>query len=293
MKNINEILLREKQGILKKENLSDSLRVSAWDREANNKVVYVRDSLTDKMLKKTVKLPMFTNFSNYKVNLVTSIEIDEEKEREVAEFIVNSSVDELKFFLSQMANKDKTAWFVKDYIFTRPMLRQAVDLVIEKGKVEKVRTLFAFLIDDFAKFKLDEITHPNTFSAYRENRCRPETLEFLDEFLDSNIELLNKYFDKVQVECLGYKTFEEYFEQISYYNALKELDYENQINNPFTLFKSFIVFKKLNERKVWNIEENFSINKFVDRDEKRQMYDDFDLREKSEVQILYEDIHTL
>ena len=71
------------------------------------------------------------------------------------------------------------------------------------------------------------------------------------------------------------------------------MDYENQINNPFTLFKSFIVFKKLNERKVWKIEENFSINKFVDRDEKRQMYDDFDLREKSEVQILYEDIHTL
>ena len=58
------------------------------------------------------------------------------------------------------------------------------------------------------------------------------------------------------------------------------------------MFKAYLLFKKLNESKVWKTEEMFSVNKFVERDNLRRKYDDFTNTQESQVQKLYKEIIT-
>ena len=94
----------------------------------------------------------------------------------------------------------------------------------------------------------------------------------------------------VQNECMDYKTPKEFFDEIATYNDVKQYDYDNLISTPNTLFKAYLLFKKLNERKVWDTDIMLSINEFIERDKKRAMYDDFDNTKISEVQRLYDEI---
>ena len=290
MKNINAILEQEKRNILQKDAMEYKFRSTAWDKVAQNKVVRFHSKETDRVLDLIKKMPLLTNYADYKYNIIKSIVNDANKENELAQFIINSNEEELNFFLSQMVEDGGTSWFVNDYCFRRPVLHEAINKVIESGNINKVKTLFAFAYDDMLELRLSAETHPNSFSAYAENRCGQEVARFLDSYLNQNVVIFNDYLTNVQNECLDYKTNDEFFHEIKIYNDVKQYDFDNQINNPYVLFKTYILFKDLNKKKVWNTDKLFSVNEFIERDEKRAMYDDFDNTKVSEVKKLYDEI---
>ena len=290
MKNINEFLEQEKKNILQKDAMEYKIRATTWDKVAKNKIVHFHFKETDRVVELIKKMPLLTNYNDYKYNIIKSISNDENKENELAEFIVNSNNEELNFFLSQMIEDGGTSWFVNDYCFRRPILHEAINKVIESGNLNKVKTLFAFAYDDMLELRLSAETHPNSFSAYAENRCGQDVTSFLDSYLNQNSTIFNDYLTNVQNECLDYKTNKEFFHEIKVYNEVKQYDFDNQINNPSVLFKTYLLFKKLNEKKVWNTDKLFSVNEFIERDKKRAMFDDFNNTEVSEVQKLYEEI---
>lgn len=287
--NINENLEKEKRDILKAEGLQNKVRSSAWDKVVKSKVVHVRIKPTDRAIELTKKMPMLSGYSNYKENLISMLD-EPSKEQELANFFVNSTNDELKFFLSQMVEDGGTSWFVFDYCFKRPNLHSAINTMMEQQQYDKVRTMFAFAFDDILELRLTKYTHPNSFSAYAENRCGQEISSFLDSYLNQNAIIFNDYLTNVQNECMDYKTPKEFFDEIATYNDVKQYDYDNLISTPNTLFKAYLLFKKLNERKVWDTDIMLSINEFIERDKKRAMYDDFDNTKISEVQRLYDEI---
>ena len=287
--NINENLEKEKRDILKAEGLQNKVRSSAWDKVVKSKVVHVRIKPTDRAIELTKKMPMLSGYSNYKENLISMLD-EPSKEQELANFFVNSTNDELKFFLSQMVEDGGTSWFVIDYCFKRPNLHSAINTMMEQQQYDKVRTMFAFAFDDILELRLTKHTHPNSFSAYAENRCGQEISSFLDTYLNQNAIIFNDYLTNVQNECMDYKTPKEFFDEIATYNDVKQYDYDNLISTPNTLFKAYLLFKKLNERKVWDTDIMLSINEFIERDKKRAMYDDFDNTKISEVQRLYDEI---
>ena len=287
--NINENLEKEKRDILKAEGLQNKVRSSAWDKVVKSKVVHVRIKPTDRAIELTKKMPMLSGYSNYKENLINMLD-EPSKEKELANFFVNSTNDELKFFLSQMVEDGGTSWFVFDYCFKRPNLHSAINTMMEQQQYDKVRTMFAFAFDDILELRLTKYTHPNSFSAYAENRCGQEISSFLDTYLNQNAIIFNDYLTNVQNECMDYKTPKEFFDEIATYNDVKQYDYDNLISTPNTLFKAYLLFKKLNERKVWDTDIMLSINEFIERDKKRAMYDDFDNTKISEVQRLYDEI---
>ena len=290
MKNINDLLEDYKKSILKANALQYKVRSTIWDKIANDKIIHLRIKDTDRTIELIKKMPMLTKYEYYKDNIIYSISVYEDKELELANFITNSTTEELNFFLSQMVEDGQTSWFVNDYLFKRPVLHNAIDKVIESGNIDKVKTLFAFAYDDMLDLRLSRYTHPNSFSAYAENRCGLEVAKFLDSYLNQNVVIFNDYLTNVQEECLDYNTAKEFFDEIQTYNDVKEYDYDNQINTPHILFKTYLLFKKLNAQKVWNTNENFSVNEFIERDKKRAMYDDFDNTKDSQVQKLYDEI---
>ncbi len=287
--NINEMLEQEKKQILKNEGLQHKVRASAWDKVAQSKVIRVRIKPTDRAIELTKKMPMLTGYTNYKDNIIKLLD-DPQKEAELADFFVKSSEDELNFFLAQMVEDGGTSWFVYDYCFKRPALHSAIDKMMENKQYQKVRTMFAFAFDDILELRLSAYTHPNSFPAYAENRCGNEISKFLDSYLNYNATIFNDYLNNVQNECLDYKSPKQFFDEIALYNDVKQYDFDNQIIAPNTLFKGYLLFKKLNERKVWKTDKLLSVNEFIERDKKRAMYDDFDNTEVSEVERLYQEI---
>lgn len=288
MNKFNEALEQEKQNVLRNENLNYKIRLTAWNKVYNEKVVHVRDKNIDRAIELTRALPMLTKYDEYKENIVKSITTDENKEVELANFMVQSSADELKFFLAQMMEDSGTSWFVNDYCFERPILRQAINEMMQRGQVEKVRVMYAFAFDDIMELRLSGRTHPNSFPAYAECICGGEVAQFLDSFLNQNALIFNDFLVNVQSDCLDYKQDSEFLHDIATYNDVKRFDFDNQINDPAILFKSYVIFKYLNEKKVKE-GDKMSVNEFVERDKIRESYDDFNAQPKSEVAKLFED----
>lgn len=291
-KTINDILEQEKRTIIAKESLVNKIGMEVWDKVVRGKHITIRAKGTDHIIECVKKLPLLTYYNDYKDNVVKQLNTNEKAVNEVADFMANATAEELNFFVSQMNEKGDTAWFVNDYLFAIPKLHDAINTMIGKGEIEKVRALFAFAYDDMRDLRLTERTHPNSFSAYAEGRTNKEMTKFFDSYVNYNSIIFNDYLASVQEECLDYDSPKQFFEKIAFYNSVKLFDYEEQIKTPSVLYKSYLVFKKLNESKVWDTDEMFSINKFIERDEIRRKYDDFSNKQESAVQKLYKEIIT-
>ncbi len=291
-KTINDILEQEKKTIIANESLVNKIGMEVWDKVIRGKHITIRARGTDHIIECVKKLPLLTYYNDYKDNVIKQLNENEKAVSLVANFMVNATAEELNFFVSQMNEGGDTAWFVNDYLFAIPKLHDAINTIIENGEIEKVKALFAFAYDDIRDLRLTERTHPNSFTAYAEGRTSPEMTTFFDNYLNCNAIIFNDYLVNVQEECLDYSSPKQFFEEIAFYNSVKQFDYEDQIKTPEVLFKAYLLFKKLNESKVWKTEEMFSVNKFVERDNLRRKYDDFTNTQESQVQKLYKEITT-
>ncbi len=291
-KTVNDILEQEKKKIIANESLVNKIGMEVWDKVIRGKHITIRAKGTDHIIECVKKLPLLTYYNDYKDNVVKQLNESEKAVNQVANFMVNATAEELVFFISQMNEGGDTAWFVNGYLFAIPKLHDAINTMIENGEMEKVRALFAFAYDDIRDFRLIERTHPNGFAAYAERRTSPEMATFFDDYIKCNATIFNDYLDIVQAECLDYTSTKQFFEKIILYNSVKKFDYEDQIKTPDVLFKAYLLFKKLNESKVWKTDEMFSVNKFVERDNLRRKYDDFTTAQESQVQKLYKEIIT-
>lgn len=291
-KTINDVLEDEKRAIIANESLVNKIGMEVWDKVVRGKHITIRAKGTDHIIECVKKLPLLTYYNDYKDNVVEQLGNSEVAVKQVAKFMEEATAEELIFFISQMQEQGDTAWFVNDYLFAIPKLHDAINTMIENGEMEKVRAMFAFAYDDIRDLRLTECTHPNSFSAYAEGRTTAQMLAFLDNYLNCNSIIFNDYLVNVQEECLDYNKPEQFFKEIGLYNNVKQFDYDNLIKTPDVLFKAYLLFKKLNEDKVWDTNEMFSVNKFKERDDIRRKYDDFNNSPESEVQKLYKEIVT-
>lgn len=289
IQSINDVLEQEKRATIKKDSLLNKIWMEVWDKVVDRKHITFRPRSVDRVIDRVQALPFLAYCYDYKENVVNQLNADSKAVETLASFMTNSSAEEFKFFLAQMNKNGDTAWFVKEYLFGTPRLHDAINEIIEKGQLDKVKTAFAFAFDSELDLRITPTTHPNSFPAYAECKCSGEVAKFLDNFLNYNIIIFNDYLKDVQEDCLNYNTFEQFYGQFNFYDEVKKFDLEGQIQAPTVLYTTFLTFKKLNESKVWGNGEKFSVNKFVERDEIRRKYDDFNLEEESKVQKLYKE----
>lgn len=289
VQSINDVLEQEKRATIKKDSLLNRIWMEVWDKVVAGKHITFRPRSVDRVIDRVQALPFLAYCYDYKDNVVNQLNADPKAVETLASFMTNSSAEEFRFFLAQMNKDGDTAWFVKEYLFGMPRLHDAINEMIEKGQLDKVKAAFAFAFDGELDLRITPTTHPNSLSAYAECKCSGEVAKFLDGFLNYNIVIFNEHLKDVQEDCLNYNTFEQFYEQFNFYDEVKKLDLEEQIQAPTVLYTTFLTFKKLNESKVWGNGEKFSVNKFVERDEIRRKYDDFNLEEESKVQKLYKE----
>lgn len=289
-KTINDVLKNEKKAIIANDSLANRLGMEVWDKVVSGKHITIRTKNIDYIIESVKKMPLLTFYNNYPMNVINQLQENEQAVEQVADFVKKSTTQEFNFFLSQMYARGNTADFVNDYLLTIPKLRNAIDAIIAKGEIDKVKAVFAFTSKEMAEFCLTSKTHPNSFPAYAEGRTTQDVKDFLTDYINFNVISFNSYLSDVQKECLDYSSPAQFFKAIERYNELKQFDYDNQIKTPQILFKGYFLFKNLNERKVWETNEMFSINKFVKRDELRRKYDDFSGNEESKIQKLYKEI---